>query len=94
MSDRAVSALEGEAFEGYATVADAGLRGMVTLRADLSAAKVKAAVRKVAGVDPPGRRRIALKGGKGAGWMSPDYGSTCAFRLHSSGSRSAVTTPD
>lgn len=72
MSDRAVSALESEAFEGVAAVAEAGLRGMVTLRADLSAAKVKAAVKKVAGVDLPGKRRIAMKDGRGAGWMSPD----------------------
>jgi sarcosine oxidase subunit gamma len=66
------SALPGAAFEGYVTVREAGLRGMVTLRADLSDAKVKAAVRKVAGVALPGRRQIALKDGRGAGWMSPD----------------------
>ena len=68
----AVSALKGEVFEGYVRVAEAGLRGMITLRADLSDAKVKAAVRKVAGVDVPAARQIALKGAKGAGWMSPD----------------------
>ena len=68
----AVSALAGEVFEGYVRVAEAGLRGMITLRADLADAKVKAAVRKVAGVDLPEARRIALKGAKGAGWMSPD----------------------
>lgn len=68
----AASALAGAAFEGYATVREAGLRGMVTLRADLSDAKVKAAVRKVAGVAVPGVRRIALAGDRGAGWMSPD----------------------
>lgn len=71
MSD-AVSALNGVAFEGYVKVSEAGLRGMVTLRADLSDAKVKAAVKKVAGVDVPGARKIVLKDGKGAGWMSPD----------------------
>ena len=68
----AVGALMGAAFEGYARVSEAGLRGMITLRADLSAAKVKAAVEAVAGVDMPGQRKIALKGGRGAGWMSPD----------------------
>lgn len=68
----AASALNGAGFEGYVKVSEAGLRGMVTLRADLSDAKVKAAVKKVAGVELPGVRRIALKDGKGAGWMSPD----------------------
>jgi sarcosine oxidase subunit gamma len=68
----AVSALKGAAFDGYVRVSEVGLRGMVTLRADLSDAKVKAAVKKLAGVDLPGVRKIALKGGRGAGWMSPD----------------------
>lgn len=68
----AVSALGGETFGGYVRVSEAGLRGMITLRADLSDAAVKAAVRKVAGVDVPGQRRIVLKDGRGAGWMSPD----------------------
>jgi sarcosine oxidase subunit gamma len=68
----AVSALNGAVFEGYVKVSEPGLRGMVALRADLSLPKVKAAVKKVAGVDVPGMRKIALKDGKGAGWMSPD----------------------
>lgn len=68
----AVSALNGATFEGYVKVSEAGLRGMVTLRADLSQPKVKAAVKKLVGVDVPGIRKIALKDGRGAGWMSPD----------------------
>jgi sarcosine oxidase subunit gamma len=71
MSD-AVSALDGKACAGFATVTEAGLQGMITLRGDLSSAKLKKAVKSVAGVDVPARRRIALRGAKGAGWMSPD----------------------
>lgn len=71
MSD-AASALPGASFTGYVAVREAGLRGMVTLRADLSDARVMAAVRKAAGVAVPAVRRIALEGGRGAGWMSPD----------------------
>ncbi len=66
------SALSGAVFEGYARVAEAGLRGMVTLRADLADPVVAAAVREVAGVDLPGQRRIVAEGARGAGWMAPD----------------------
>ncbi len=72
MSDLAVSVLEGAAFDGYVTVREAGLRGMISLRGDLTAGNVKAAVKKVAGVAVPGLRKITLKDDKGAAWMSPD----------------------
>ncbi|MCX8509478.1 MAG: hypothetical protein ORN49_11490, partial [Rhodobacteraceae bacterium] len=68
----AVSALNGQSSSGFATVTEAGLQGMITLRGDLASAKLKKAVKAVAVVDLPGPRRIALKDGKGAGWMSPD----------------------
>ncbi|MBS0564708.1 MAG: sarcosine oxidase subunit gamma [Proteobacteria bacterium] len=68
----AVSALQGKTYAGFATVTEAGLQGMITLRGDLSSAKVKKAVKAAAGVDVPAQRRIVLKDGKGAGWMSPD----------------------
>ena len=71
MSDT-VSALQGAAFEGIAKVEEAGLRGMITFRGDLSAAKVKTAVKAVAGVAIPGQRGIAMSGETGAAWMSPD----------------------
>ncbi len=68
----AVSALQGKAYAGFATVTEAGLQGMITLRGDLTSARLKKAVKSVAGVDLPAPRSIALKGAKGAGWMSPD----------------------
>lgn len=68
----AVSALQGKTATGFATVTEAGLQGMITLRGDLSSAKLKKAVKAATGVDVPAQRRIAVKDGKGAGWMSPD----------------------
>lgn len=68
----AVSALQGKVYTGFAAITEAGLQGMITLRGDLTSARLKKAVKAVAGVEVPARRRIALKDGKGAGWMSPD----------------------
>lgn len=45
---------------------------MVTLRADLSAAKVKTAIRKVTKLTPPPERRIETAGAISVAWMSPD----------------------
>jgi sarcosine oxidase subunit gamma len=66
------SALPGAVFDGLVRVEEAGLRGMVTLRADLADARVRKAVKAVAGADVPDTRRAALAGGRGAIWMSPD----------------------
>lgn len=71
MSD-AVSALAGATYEGYCSVSDAGLTGMVTIRGDLGAAKVKTAVKKAAGVAVPGQGEIVEAKGRKLAWMSPD----------------------
>ncbi len=72
MSDTAISALSGARAEGRVTVADAGLRGMITLRADLDAPAVARAVKAVTGLAMPKPRRIR-EGKRGAvAWMSPD----------------------
>ncbi len=68
----AVSALAGARYEGFARIEEAGLRGMVTVRGDLGAAKFKKAVSKVAGVKFPGKRGAVIDGEKGLCWMSPD----------------------
>lgn len=70
MSDR-VSALSGASFSGQVDVRD-GLRGMITLRGDLSATPLKDAATGVTGVEFPGRRGANMAGGKGLCWMSPD----------------------
>jgi sarcosine oxidase subunit gamma len=68
----AVSALEGAAFTGIATVTEDGLHGMITLRGDLSAAKVKSAAKAAAGVAIPQAGQAAFAGTGGIAWMSPD----------------------
>lgn len=67
----AVTALAGASFKGLVSVEDAGLTGMVTLRADLGDAKVAKAL-KGAGLELPGPGEAT--GGQGTGilWMSPD----------------------
>jgi sarcosine oxidase, subunit gamma len=68
---KAVSPLKGVSHTGFATVADAGLRGMITLRGDLASKKLAAALKGI-GLSVPAARRVALTGDKGAAWMSPD----------------------
>lgn len=68
----AVSALGGVSHEGFVTVAEAGLRGMITVRGDLAAAAMKKAVKAATGTAVPAPRRIVIDGDKAAAWMSPD----------------------
>ena len=68
----AVSPLGGQSSSGFATVADAGLTGMITLRGTLASPAMAAAVKAATGCDMPARRRIVLSGAKGVAWMSPD----------------------
>ncbi|MEQ8900386.1 MAG: sarcosine oxidase subunit gamma family protein [Roseovarius sp.] len=67
-----VTPLNGARFEGLATIADAGLTGMITLRGDLSSAEVKAAVQKAVGLDVPAQRQALSGQGTAVLWMSPD----------------------
>lgn len=68
----AVSALQGASFDGYCTVEEAGLVGMITLRGDLASTGVAKAVKSVTGAAMPGQGEIT-EGDKGrVGWMSPD----------------------
>lgn len=69
----AASALSGAAYEGgLVRVADAGLQGMVTLRGDLDAEAVRAAVSDATGCDMPGQRGITAQGDNAVAWMAPD----------------------
>jgi len=67
-----VSFLGGRVAEGAVTVRDAGLQGMITLRGDLAATKVKNVVKKVTGQAIPAQRKALVEGRRGALWMSPD----------------------
>ncbi|MEO1639947.1 MAG: sarcosine oxidase subunit gamma family protein [Pseudomonadota bacterium] len=68
----AVSALEGKVAAGEVTVREAGLRGMITLRGDLSNSKLHAICAGITGVDFPGQGEANCVGEKGLCWMSPD----------------------
>lgn len=68
----AVTPLNGARFEGLATIADAGLTGMITLRGDLSSKEVKAAVKKAVGLGLPAQRQALSGQGTAVLWMSPD----------------------
>ncbi len=67
-----VSALDGATYEGFAKVEEVGLRGMITLRGDLGAAKLKKAARDATGVDVPVAGHANTSGDSGIAWMSPD----------------------
>ncbi len=67
-----VSALQGVSADGYVEVQEMGLQGMLTLRGDLSMAKLAKAVKAAVGVEMPKQRKINLNGQTGAAWMSPD----------------------
>lgn len=69
---KAVSALEGFASEGFASVRECGLTGMITLRGDLADKALVKAVKDATGAAMPEQRKITTgKSGKTA-WMSPD----------------------
>lgn len=69
----AVSALGGVSWsDGIATIVEAPLQGMITLRADLSDKAVRKVLKSVAKVDVPGPREANGVGERGLCWMSPD----------------------
>ena len=72
MSGEAVSALGGREVGGLARLAEAGLRGMITVRGDLEDAGLRAAVTGVTGTGFPDRRAAVIDGARGVLWMSPD----------------------
>lgn len=55
-----------------AQVIPAGAFGMITLKGDLAATEVAAAVQAATGLTVPQRRRIRWADGCGAAWMAPD----------------------
>ena len=71
MSD-AVSALAGKATSGPTSVSEAGLVGMVTIRASLDKEEAAKAIESATGIAVPKQRQITTKGDRSLGWMSPD----------------------
>ncbi len=68
----AVSVLNGAEFSGSVKVQDAGLKGMITLRGDLSSAKMAKAVKGAVGLAMPDTRGIKSGAKGGVAWMSSD----------------------
>lgn len=68
----AVTELGGKVAEGWVTVRDAGLRGMITLRGDLQDTTLRKACRDLTGMDVPADRGVVAEGQTGICWMSPD----------------------
>ena len=64
--------LEGAAAHGLANVREVSAPGMISLKAELAAPEVAAAVRAATGCPVPGTRGIVAAGGARAGWMAPD----------------------
>jgi sarcosine oxidase subunit gamma len=67
-----VSALAGAVHSGDVTISDTGLRGMITLRGDLSDEKIQTACTKLTGVAFPKVGECHAKGDAALAWMSPD----------------------
>ncbi|WP_108815886.1 sarcosine oxidase subunit gamma [Loktanella sp. Alg231-35] len=68
----AISALNGKTAAGEVTVREAGLRGMIILRGDLSNKKLRAVCTELTGMKPPQQGQANCAGDKGLCWMSPD----------------------
>ena len=71
MSDP-LSALAGARYAGLATIEEAGLQGMITLRGDLSSKTLQKAVKAATGATVPQTRRISTSDTGAVAWMSPD----------------------
>lgn len=71
MSDP-ISALQGRSTAGAVTIREGGLRGMITLRGDLSDATLRAVCKKITGQVFPDKGKIAFDDESGIAWMSPD----------------------
>ena len=68
----AVSALNGATYNGFVTVTDVGLRGMITLRGNLTSPAIKKAVKAASGSDLPAQGHVATADDSAVAWMSPD----------------------
>ncbi len=68
----AVSALKVASFAGFVRVEETGLRGMITVRGDLSSKSMAAAIETVAAKQMPDIGKIVLGHSGSVAWMSPD----------------------
>lgn len=68
----AVSTLQSKVAAGEVTIREGGLRGMITIRGDLSNGKLKSVCKALCGFAVPDMGKAASNGDKGIAWMSPD----------------------
>ncbi len=68
----AVSALQGKVAPGEVTIREAGLRGMITLRGDLSDKQIRRVCTDMTDQKFPEAGKAHCEGDKGICWMSPD----------------------
>jgi len=64
--------LNGRMAPGEVTIREAGLRGMIILRGDLSNKKLRSVCKKLSGVAFPEKGQAFCDGEQGLCWMSPD----------------------
>lgn len=69
---KSVSALDGKAHVGFVKVEEQGLRGMLTIRGDLSSKGLRKAVTGLTGAKFPAKGACESKGPQSIAWMSPD----------------------
>lgn len=69
---KAVSALNGASYQGFAAIREIGPLGMITLRAKPDVAGLSNAVQAAVGLALPAQRKVVVNGDRAAGWMSPD----------------------
>ncbi|WGV17127.1 sarcosine oxidase subunit gamma [Fuscovulum ytuae] len=67
-----VSALNGAASEGFATIREIGPLGMITLRCKADVKALPKAIKAAVGTGVPALRRVVVEGDRACGWMSPD----------------------
>lgn len=67
-----ISALNGAAFDGFASVREIGPLGMISLRAKADVKGLDKAIKAAVGTKLPDLRRIEVAGDRACGWMSHD----------------------
>ena len=67
----AVSALQGATYQGFVTVTEAGLIGMISIRGDLTSKPLLKALKSL-GLSVPAPRQIVTSKELTLAWMSPD----------------------
>ena len=86
-----VSALNGAASEGFATIREIGPLGMITLRCKADVKALPKAIKAAVGTGVPALRRVVVEGERACGWMSPDEYLLVMPYVDVSASLSAIT---